>query len=92
MNRTQTIQIRLTPDELRRLKSLARRGGVSSYLRKSGLKNDYRKDLSVIAALARVRNLLVQIAQNSSRRPVMDQVLIVSQLVTVERTLTKFTI
>lgn len=90
--RTKTVKVRLTEDEHRQLKALARKGGVSAHLRNSALKNDYRKELSVVAAIARARNLLVQIAQNSARRPEVDQVLIVSQLVTVERSLSKFRI
>jgi hypothetical protein len=90
--RTKIVKVRLSEDEHRRLKALARKGGVSAHLRNSALRNDYRKELSVVAALTRARNLLVQIAQNSARRPAIEQVLIVSQLVTVERALTKFAI
>ena len=90
--RTKTVKVRLTDDELRRLKALARKGGVSAHLRNSALKNDYRKELGVVAGLARIRNLLVQIAQNSVSRPPVEQILIVSQLVTVEREVSKITL
>ena len=90
--RTKTVKVRLTDEELRKLKALARKGGVSAHLRNSALRNDYRKELSVVASLARARNLLMEIAKNSSNRPDLEQILIVSQLVTVERGLSKFRI
>lgn len=93
MTRTKTIKVRLTEVENRRLKACAGKQGVSALLRSCALGPDRKERRSerfgIIAELARIRNLLVQIAQNSLRRPPVDQVMIVSQLVTVERELSK---
>jgi hypothetical protein len=91
MTRTKTIKVRLTEGEHRRLKTLAGKRGVSLLLRTSALGPDRKERKSehfgIIAELARIRNLLIQIAQNSVRHPPVDQVWLVSQLVTVEREL-----
>jgi mobilization protein NikA len=93
MTKSKTIKLRLTEGEHRRLKALAGKRGVSGLLRMCALGPDrtQRKSerLGLIAELARIRNLLVHIAQNSVRRPPVDQVMIVSQLVTMERELTR---
>ena len=93
MTRSKTIKMRLSEGELRRLKVLAGRRGVSSLLRMRALGPDRQQRklerLGFIAELARIRNLLVHIAQNSARRPPVDRILILSQLVTVERELTQ---
>jgi len=89
MNRSKIIKVRVTQGEHQHLKSLAGKGGVSALLRASALADTRCQELQIVAELARVRNLLAQIAQNSIRQPPLDQILIVSQLVTVERELSK---
>jgi hypothetical protein len=93
MTRTKITKVRLTEDEHRRLKASAGKRGVSAFLRLCALGKDQREQkseaLRVVAELARIRNLLVLVAQNSVRRPSLDQILIVSQLVNVERELSR---
>jgi len=93
MTRSKTIKIRLTEAEHRRLKALAGKQGVSALLRTRALGPDRRERklelLGLLTELARVRNLMACVAKNSVRRPPADQVLIVAQLVTVERELIK---
>jgi len=93
MNRGKTIQIRLTDIEHRRLKSLAGKRGISALLRASALGPDRQQKISerlgLIAELARIRNLLVHIAQSAARESDLDRAMIVGQLVTVERELAR---
>jgi len=93
MTRTKITKIRLTEDERRRLKTLAGKRGVSAFLRLCALGKNQREQksetLRVVAELARIRNLLVQVARDSVRRPALDQISIVSQLINVERQLTR---
>jgi hypothetical protein len=67
MNRTKSINIRLSEDELRRLKRSAGKRGVSALLRTKTLGPDQRQiqtgKFAVVAELARSRNLLNQIAR-----------------------------
>ncbi len=94
MKRSRSIKIRLTDQEQRRLKALAGARGISALLRRGALGPDRRQvqseRLRVVAELGRARNLLNQIARNSERRPLLDQVQIVLQLTAVERQLSKF--
>ena len=91
MKRTKSIKIRLTDDELRRLKVRAGLRGVSSFLRIQALGPDRRQiqmeRLVILAEFARARNLLNQIARNLQRQPPLEQIEIVSQLIAVERQL-----
>lgn len=91
MTRTKSIKIRLTDDELRRLKATAGRRGVSSLLRVRALGPDRRQlqveRLAVLSEFNRARNLLNQIARNSQRQTPLAQIEIVSQLIAVERQL-----
>ena len=91
MNRNRNIKIRLTEDELRRLKSRAGKRGVSALLRRRALGPDQRQEqterLKVLAELARARNLLNLIARNSGQQSPAAQIQIVSQLMAVERQL-----
>lgn len=91
MKRTENIKIRLTVDELRRLKVRAGPRGVSALLRVQALGPDQRQlqteRLTVLAELARARNLLNQIARNSQRQPPLSQIEIISHLIGVERLL-----
>ena len=93
MTRSKTIKVRLTEVEYRRLKTLAGKRGVSALLRTRALGPDRQEQKSerlvLIAELGRIRNLLVHVARNSARRPPVEQVVIVSQLITLERDLTK---
>jgi hypothetical protein len=89
MTRTKSIKIRLTEDELRRLKASAGKRGVSSFLRVRALGPDQHQvqsdRLAVLAEFARARNLLNQIARNFQRQPPLTVIEIVSQLIAVER-------
>ena len=91
MKRNKCINLRVTGDELRRLKAGAGRRGVSAFLRVRALGPDRRQvqteRLTVIAELARVRNLLNQIARNSQRQTPMAQIEIVSHLIALGRKL-----
>jgi hypothetical protein len=91
MTRNKNIKIRLSEDELRRLKRIAGARGVSSLLRTKALGPDRRiiqaEKFSVVAELARARNVLNQIARNCQRQPTLAVMQIVSQLVAVERQL-----
>lgn len=49
-----------------------------------------RELLMVVAELARARNILNQIARNSERRPLLEQIQIVTALLGVERSLSSF--
>jgi hypothetical protein len=93
MTRTKSIKIRLTDEEYRRLKSIAGAHGVSALLRIRALGPDQRQaqneKLIMLAEMARVRNVLSQIAQSSARVPWEEQIQIVAQLISVERTLTR---
>ncbi len=93
MSRTKTIRIRLTESEQRRLKSLAGRRGISALVRASAFGQDSREQVSeyltLISELARIRNALVLLAQSSDRRPPIEALVIVSQLVALERGLPK---
>ena len=94
MNRNKSIKIRLTDDELRQLKTRAGARGVSALLRRRALGPDRQQEqkerLIVIAELARARNLLNQIARNSQRQSPATQIQVVSQLLAVERQLSRF--
>jgi len=94
MTRTKSIKIRLTSDEHRRLKALAGARGISALLRRCALGPDRRQvqneRLRVVAELARAGNLLNQIARHFERRMPSDQIQIVSQLIAVERQLSRF--
>lgn len=94
MTRSKSIKIRLTEEEHRKLRKLAGARGLSALLRRRALGPDRRQEHSerfaVLSALARARNLLSQIAHDSERRPLPDQLHIVVQLVAVERELSKF--
>jgi hypothetical protein len=91
MTRTKSIKIRLTADELRRLKTCAGPRGVSALLRVRALGPDRRQvqseNFAFLAEFARARNLLNQIAWNSKRQTPLVVIEIVSQLITVERQL-----
>ena len=94
VNRNKSIKIRLTDDELRRLKSRAGADGVSALLRRRALGPDRRQEqterLTVLAELARARSLLNQVARNSERQSPAAQIQVVSQLIAVERKLADF--
>ena len=96
MNRTKSIKIRLTDNEHRQLKARAGARGVSALLRIQALgpdrQQERREQFSLVAELARARNLLNQIARNSERRMPSQQIEIVSQLIAVERQLSNFKI
>jgi hypothetical protein len=91
MNRTKSIKVRLTDDELRQLKAAAGSRGISALLRRRALGLNEQQEridgLPVLAELTRARNLLNQIARSSERRPPPEQIQIVAQLITVERQL-----
>ena len=86
--------MRLTDAEFRRLKTLAGARGVSAHLRLRALGPDRRQEqterLTVLAELARARNLLNQIGRNCERQRLPDQIQIVAQLIAVERQLSGF--
>ena len=94
MTRTNSIKVWLTDDEHQRLKKLAPARGIGFLLRSRALDSDRRQEqtdrVSIVAELARIRNLLNQIARNSERRTPPDQIQIVAQLITVERRLSNF--
>jgi len=94
MNRTKSIKIRLTDDELRQLKTAAGTRGISALLRRRGLGLNRQQDriewFTVLAELVRARNLLNQIARSSERRTPSEQIQIVAQLIAVERQLSNF--
>ena len=94
MKRTKNIKIRLTEDEFQRLKHRAGKRGVSALLRNRALGPDTRQvqseKFAVLAEFTRARNLLNQIAQSCQRQPPLAVVEIVSQLIAVERQLSKF--
>jgi hypothetical protein len=92
MNRTKSIKIRLTDDELRQLKACAGMRGVSALLRVRALGPDPRQiqieRLAFLAEFARARNLLNQIARNSQPQTPLALIEIVSQLIVIERQIT----
>lgn len=94
--RTTIVKIRLTKDEHRRLKTLAGKRGISRLLRTLALGPDRREQqegrLQLVAELARIRNLLLQIALNSSAGRPLEQVRIIFQLVHLERALSRIPI
>jgi len=94
MTRTETIKIRVSEAEHRKLKAVAGQRGVSAFLRLQALGVDkrqaQREQLTIIAELTRVRNILNQIARNCERRPGPDQLEIVTHLVRLERELLSF--
>jgi hypothetical protein len=94
MTRTKTIKIRVTADEFQRLKRRAGKRGVSALLREGALGPDARQmqseKFAVLAEFARSRNLLNQIARSCQRQPPLAVIEIVSQLIAVERQLSKF--
>lgn len=94
MTRTKNIKFRVTEAEHRRLKALAGARGVSAFLRRRALGPDRHQEkierLAVLRNLTMARNTLNQIARISERRPPVDQLQIVLQLVAVERTLLNF--
>lgn len=94
MIRNKSIKIRLTDGEHQRLKTLAGRRGISALLRVRALGIDQRQEqfqrLTVIAELARARNVLNQIARSCERRPLMERIEILAQLIRVERQLSTF--
>ena len=94
MNRTKSIKIRLTDDELRQLKAAAGTRGISALLRRRALGLNRQQEridqLPVLAELARARNLLNQIARNTERRAPPEHIQIVAQLIVVERQLSNF--
>jgi hypothetical protein len=91
VNRAKIIKVRVTDDELRQLKTLAGKPGVSAFLRLRALGPDRHQQqserLALIAELARIRNLLVQIARSSERQPPPAHVQIVTHLIAAERQL-----
>jgi hypothetical protein len=91
MSRTTSIKIRLTETELRRLRTLAGKRGISALLRRRALGVDQQEDqkekLLVITEIACARNVLNQIARNSERQPLAAQIEIVTHLIGVEREL-----
>ena len=91
MKRTKSINIRLTSEELRRLKICAGTRGVSALLRVRALGPDRRQKqaerLAVLSEFTRTRNLLNQIARNSQRQTPLAAIEIVSHLIAVERQL-----
>lgn len=93
MTRTKTVKVRLTEAEHRRLKALAGKRGVSALLRIRALGPDTREEkterLTILAELARARNLLNQIARHSQRQQPTGQIEIVARLICVERELSK---
>lgn len=96
MNRNKSIKIRLTEDEFSRLKTAAGKRGISALLRRRALgqrrEQERIEQLAVLTELARVRNLLTQIARECGRRALPEQIQIVVQLIAVERQLSKFKI
>lgn len=93
MNRAKSIKVRVTDDELRQLKTLAGTAGVSAFLRLRALGPDRHQQqserLALIAELARIRNLLLQIARSCECQPPPAHVQVVAHLIAVERQLAK---
>jgi len=91
MKRTKNIKIRLTEDELERLKRRAGKRGVSALLRNRALGPDTRQvqseNFAVLAEFTRARNLLNQIARSCQRQPPLALTEIVAHLIAVERQL-----
>lgn len=93
MSRSKGIRIRLTEEEHKRLRTLAGKTSISAFLRLQALGPDRQRQLSdrlpLIAELARIRNMLTQIARLSEARPLSEQVHLVTRLVAVEQQLLK---
>lgn len=91
MTRTKNIKIRLTEDELQRLKRRAGKRGVSALLREGALGPDPRQiqseKFAVLAEFTRARNLLNQIARSCQRQPPVAVMEVVTHLIAVERQL-----
>ncbi|HMJ88172.1 MAG TPA: hypothetical protein VK530_00065 [Candidatus Acidoferrum sp.] len=93
MTRNKTIRLRLSEDELGKLKSIAGKRGVSSLLRLSALALNHREQqaerLRLIGEVARIRNTLANVARTFELRPLLDQLHIVSRLIAIERELAR---
>ena len=91
MKRTKSINIRLSEDELRRLKRMAGTRRVSAMLRTRALGPDRRQiqaeKFAVLAEFTRARNALNQIARKSHWQTPLALIEIVSHLIAVERQL-----
>ena len=89
--RTKSIKVRLTDGEHHRLKTLAGKRGISALLRVRALGIDQREEqiqrLTVVAELARARNALNQIARSCERRPTVELIEMLAQLIRIERQL-----
>ncbi len=93
MTRTKTIQIRLTNAEYRKLKLEAGTRGLSALVRLRALGPDRKAEenerLHIVAEVARTRNILNQLARRCATLSGPDQVMMLSQLVAVERQIRK---